>query len=218
MALELAAARIKEGRPWTALSDDLSAEIARLDTLEKTESDLVAEPIGGKTRKRRTSVRASLLLSVRYLNCPGQRLFAWLGVLSEEATITPPMASTLWTVEEDTARRHLRTLSGLGLLSAKVDGYSIHDLMHDLARELLTAPEAVTQVGDIPGLGLTLPDAHRRFLESYRNKISKGLWHTLPDDGYIHDHIVRHFEQAGWESETRKSAWRGERRRSLRMV
>ena len=30
LALELAAARIKEGRPWTALSDDLPAEIARL--------------------------------------------------------------------------------------------------------------------------------------------------------------------------------------------
>ena len=127
-------------------------------------------------------------------------MFAWLGVLSEEATITPPMASTFgqW---KRTPPQTPGTLSGLGLLSAKVDGYSIHDLMHDLARELLTAPEAVAQAGDIPGLGLTLPDAHRRFLESYRNKISKGLWHTLHDDGYIHDHIVRHFEQAGWESE-----------------
>ena len=207
LALELAAARIKEGRPWKALLDDLSAEIARLERLEETDDDLLADPIGGEARKRRSSVRASLLLSVRYLSSPAQRLLAWLGVVAEDAIITPRMAATLWSEEEETARGHLRTLSGLGLLSAKGDGYSIHDLMHHLARELLTAPEAVAPAGDIPGLGLTLQGAHRRLLGSYRAKTSNDLWHTLLDDGYIHNHLVRHFEQAGWESELGSLLW-----------
>src|SRR5262249_9142186 len=26
-------------------------------------------------------------------------------------------------------------------------------------------------------------------------------WHTLPDDGYIHAHLIWHMEQAGWHDE-----------------
>ena len=207
LALELAAARIKEGRPWKSLLNDLSAEIARLEALEETDNDLVAEPDGGETRKRRTSVRASLLLSVRYLNRPGQRMFAWLGVVAEDAIITPQMAATLWSEEAETARRHLRALSGLGLLSAKDDGYSVHDLMHDLALELLTASVAPTPTEDIPGFGLTLQGAVQQLLERYRGKTSGNLWQTLPDDGYVHDHLVRHFEEAGWDGQLETLLW-----------
>jgi hypothetical protein len=207
LALELGASRIKEGRPWKTLLDDLSAEIARLEGLEETDDDLITEPISDETRKKRKSVRASLLLSVRYLSRPGRKLFAWLGVAAEDAIITPRMAATLWSEDEETARRHLRALSGLGLLIARGGGYGIHDLMLDLARELLTASETEARAGDIAGLGLTWRDAHRRFLGRYRDKTSHGLWHTLPDDGYIHDHLVRHFEQAGWESELESLLW-----------
>ena len=117
------------------------------------------------------------------------------------------MAATLWLEEGEKAARHLRTLSGVGLLSTRAGGYGIHDLMHDLARELLTAPEAPARSGDIPGFGLTLQGATQRFLERYRAKTTGNLWHTLPDDGYIHDHLVRHFEQAGWDSELEGLLW-----------
>ena len=207
LALELGAARIKEGRPWKALLSDLSAEIARLEALEETGDDLIAEPISEETRKRRKSVRASLLLSVRYLSRPGQRLFAWLGVVAEDTTITTRMAATLWSEEEETAHRHLRALSGAGLLSAKGDGFKIHDLMHDLARKLLTAPETAARAGDVPGFGLNSQDAHQRLLESYRSQTAYGLWHTLPDDGYIHNYLIRHFEQSGWGSELEDVLW-----------
>ena len=207
LALVLATACIKEGRPWKTLLGDLATEIDRLGALEETDDDFIAEPVVSEARKRKTSVRASLLLSVRNLSRPRQQLFAWLGVVAEEATITPRMAATLWSEEEETARGHLRTLNGAGLLSAKGDDYRIHDLMHDLARELLTSPEAAARAGDIPGFGLTLQDAHRRLLGSYRNQTTHGLWHTLPDDGYIHDHLVRHLEQAGWERELERLLW-----------
>jgi hypothetical protein len=144
---------------------------------------------------------------VRYLNQSGQRLFAWLGVVAEDAPISPRMAATLWSTTEDKARKYLRTLSGAGLMRAADDSYRTHDLMHDLARNLLTAPETPAREGDIPGLGLTLRDAVRQFLERYRAKTMNGLWHTLPDDGYIHDRLFRHFGQAGWESGFGKLLW-----------
>jgi hypothetical protein len=207
LAIELAAARIKEHRPWQALLDDLSAEISRLEALEAMDDDLIAEPLAGETRRRRRSVRASLLLSVRYLNREGQRLFAWLGIVAEEAIIIPKMAATLWCEGEQTADKHLRSLSGLGILNAKASGYDVHDLMHNLARKMLTDPEIAAQAGDTPGFGLTLQIAGQQFLERYRAKTSNNLWHTLPDDGYIHDHIVPHFELAGWDFELENLLW-----------
>jgi hypothetical protein len=161
LALELVAARIKEGRPWTDLLDNLSNEITRLGAMERRDSGLIANRNGGEKRKKQESVRASLLLSVRYLEPLGQRLCARLGLVAEDAIITPQMAATLWSAEEETAREQLRGLSGLGLLRAEGDGYGIHDLMHDLARELVTAPKSPARAGDVPGLGLTLQDAHR---------------------------------------------------------
>ena len=141
LALELAAARIKEGRTWETLLDDLAAEIARLDALEETDDELIFAPIADEATKKDRSVRASLLLSVRYLNQSGQRLFAWLGVVAEDAPISPCMAATLWSTTEDKSRKYLRTLSSAGLVRTANDTYRIHDLMHDLARNLLTAPE-----------------------------------------------------------------------------
>ena len=40
LALELAAARIREGRTWEALLGDLAVEIARLDALDRTSAVL----------------------------------------------------------------------------------------------------------------------------------------------------------------------------------
>jgi NB-ARC domain len=207
LALELAAARIREGRSWSALLSDLGAEIAHLDVLEEADDDLIELPVTDQAKARQKSVRASLLLSVRSLRREGQELFAWLGVISEDATITPRMAATLWGTDEKTAFRHLRSLSGAGMLKAEGDVYRIHDLMHDLARELLTAPVAAARERDIPGLGLTLQDASRQLLERYRAKTSDGLWHTLPEDGYIHDHLVQVFEWANWKNEIENLLW-----------
>jgi hypothetical protein len=207
LALELAAARIKDGRSWKALLDDLSVEVARLEALDQGDDDLLAEHADSDARKRRTSVRASLLLSVGCLNRDGQRLFAWLGVVAENATITEKMAATLWSEEKEKADRHLRRLNGLGLLRPMGEGYGIHDLMHDLARDLLTKPEVPERAGDIAGFGLTLQDATRQFLARYRAQTTGNSWHTLPDDGYIHDHLVRHLEQAGWDREFQGLLW-----------
>jgi hypothetical protein len=189
---------------WTTLLDDLAAEVARLEVLDDTD-DLIADSISRVERQRGASVLASLLLSVRYLNREGQRLFAWLGIVAEEAIIIPKMAATLWCEEEDKADNHLRKLSRL--IEHEGAGYGVHDLMHDIARKLLTAPEVGAQKGNTPGFGLTFQSAGQQFLERYRAKTSNNLWHTLGDDGYIHDHIIQHFEQAGWDFELEKLLW-----------
>ncbi|MHC5824949.1 MAG: hypothetical protein ACYT04_56170, partial [Nostoc sp.] len=43
---------------------------------------------------------------------------------------------------------------------------------------------------------ITLTNAHATFIEKYRQKTQDSLWHTLPNDGYIHQHLVWHLEKA----------------------
>jgi hypothetical protein len=62
---------------------------------------------------------------------------------------------------------------------------------------LLTAPSEPKRPGDLAGLGLNLADVHAAFLKKYRQKTQNGLWHTLLDDGYIHQYLVWHLEKAG---------------------
>ncbi|MEO0407917.1 MAG: hypothetical protein AAF289_11250 [Cyanobacteria bacterium P01_A01_bin.135] len=42
-----------------------------------------------------------------------------------------------------------------------------------------------------------MAQTHRTLLERYRAQTTAGLWHTLPDDGYIYGHLTWHMEQAG---------------------
>jgi hypothetical protein len=196
LALELAAIRVKNGRAWEALLTQLTAEISRLEVLDDARGTLLAEAAIPQAIREQRSVRASLLQSVRALSPAGQQLFAWLGVVIAGATITPDMSATLWSADVEVANDYLSELAGLGLLRATERGYRLHNLLHDLARNLVTAPEEPAQPGDVRGLGLTLERATEQFLQYYRSKLRHGLWHTLSDDNYIHDHLVQHFEQA----------------------
>ncbi|MGB7412802.1 MAG: hypothetical protein WA902_01200, partial [Thermosynechococcaceae cyanobacterium] len=47
---------------------------------------------------------------------------------------------------------------------------------------------------------LSLPriEGHVDLLRRYQAQTDKGLWHTLPDDGYIYAHLTWHMEQAQW--------------------
>jgi NB-ARC domain/Domain of unknown function (DUF4062) len=207
-ALELAVTRIKNGsRTWASLLKDLTGEVARLEALDEPDDELIAPVVADKARRKTKSIRASLLLSVRYLQRYGQERLAQLGVVGEDAMITKRMAATLWSVQEEKALQYLNELSGAGLLRVTGHAFLMHDLVRDVARGLLTDPKDPAREGDIPGLGLTLQEASRQLLEHYRAKMSDGLWHTLPDDGYIHDHLLSHFEQADCLSELESLLW-----------
>lgn len=135
--------------------------------------------------------------------------FAWLGILPEDVPITPLMTATLWEIDERSARDQLRVLHNKALLmrSSHRDTdqespfrYRLHDLAHDMARKLLkTSPEPLSTDKlelNLPGLGLSFSEAHSILLKRYRTRTQNGLWHTLPDDGYIHAHLTWHLEKA----------------------
>ena len=158
LALVLAAARVRRGMSWTELRRALEAEVARLEELENP-------------RRRRAGqawLKASFNLSLGALRAEDRaayEAFVRLGLLPEDAAIAAPMAATLRDVEEAEAAVLLDLLRGESLLlpgtpvwigERTLPAYRLHDLLHDLARHLLTAPSTPTRPDDLPGLGLTL--------------------------------------------------------------
>ncbi|MBD2356503.1 hypothetical protein H6G41_18040 [Tolypothrix sp. FACHB-123] len=199
LALELAAAEVASGTTWDELLADIRQEVARLTSFDRPE----AEEITDEASLKRLSLTASLNLSVKRMPQEKQQHFAWLGVLPEDVNINKVMAATLWAMDERDAAKILQYLRNKALLLTGVplaDGtptYRLHDLFHDLACNLLTAVPQPKRIGDLPGLGLKLADAHTALLEKYRQKTHNNLWHTLLDDGYIHQRLVWHLEKAG---------------------
>ncbi|MGD1808754.1 NB-ARC domain-containing protein, partial [Dapis sp. BLCC M126] len=201
LALELAAAQVAEDdMSWGELLEDIQGEIARLKTLAIPG----AEDAVNEANLKKSSLTASLNLSVKRLTQKRREDFIWLGILPDDVNITPGMATVLWGMNDEIdATKQLRYLRSQALLLNGValpDGkptYRLHDLFHDLARYLLTAPLHPTEEGDLPGLGIRLAKAHKIFLKKYRKLTDNHLWHTLPNDGYIHQHLVWHLEKAG---------------------
>ncbi|WP_084226980.1 NB-ARC domain-containing protein [Nostoc sp. KVJ20] len=200
LALELAAAQVVDGRTWAVLLRDIQQEIARLKSLDRPG----AKDTTDEASLKRLSLTASLNLSIKRLAQEDKEYFTWLGVLPEDVNITPKMTATLWDIaDERDASDSLKDLQSKALLllgAPLADGtptYRLHDLFHDLARNLLTAPPQPKHRGDLLGLGISLADAHAILLEKYRQKTQNNLWHTLPNDGYIHQHLVWHLDKAG---------------------
>jgi hypothetical protein len=63
--------------------------------------------------------------------------------------------------------------------------YRLHDLLYDIARRLIIAEEP-------KGLGLTLRDCHELILQNYATMCKDARWSAVPDDGYIHRHLITH--------------------------
>ena len=207
LALELAAAQIAGGTSWAIIVQDIQQEVARLKTLD----DKSARDASDEASLKRLSLTASLNLSIQRLQEETRSNFIWLGILPEDVNITQKMTATLWDMDDERdAADDLEYFQGKALLLSGVpltDGtptYRLHDLFHDLARNLLTASPKPKRKGNLPGLGITLPNAHATFLEKYRNLTDKNLWHTLPNDGYIHQHLVWHLEKAEQVEEIHK--------------
>ncbi|MEM7333492.1 MAG: NB-ARC domain-containing protein [Chloroflexota bacterium] len=195
LALELAAVRIDRGDEWSALHEALEREVARLEALE-----------GPRARKKGLRLVATFNLSLNALRNEEEsawEAFVWLGVLPEDVLVTAPMTTTLWEMDQVEATETLELLWNDSLLlsgpTMRIAGqryptYRLHDLLHNIARRLLVAKPP-------HGLDLSLSQAHSSLLERYRMQIQDGLWHTLPDDGYIYAHLTWHFLQAGWEDQ-----------------
>jgi NB-ARC domain/CHAT domain len=232
LALELAAVQVAGDTSWERLLQDIKQEIARLKFFEQTGG---SETGTDEASLKRLSLTASLNLSIKRLPEEYKQNFTWLGVLPEDVTITPAMTATLWDIDDERdAADTLKDLRDKALLLPDVslaDGtltYRLHDLLHDLARNLLTSPSKSKRPGDLPGLGFKLVDAHTIFLKKYQQKTKDGLWHSLPNDAYIHQHLVWHLEKANQieeihqllreESETGRNGWYEARERLAQTV
>ena len=203
LALELAAAQVADGVSWTELEEDLRPAVGRLQALDLPG----AEEVTDEATRKRLSLQASFHLSLTRLPTEKREAFTWLGVLPEDVTVTAAMAATLWDGDSRAAREILRYLRSKAFLLPgapqpdSVPTYRQHDLLHYLAGQLLTAPITPIGVGELPGLALSLREAHVTLLQRYRARTKGNLWHTLPDDGYIHAHLSWHLEQADWDDE-----------------
>lgn len=198
LALNLIAAQIEDGVSWAELLEELRAEIARLEALEKPGVEELDE-----ATRRNLSLRASFRLSIQSLPEKKRVAFAWLGVLPEDVLLSPNMATTLWDVDLRSARDTLRYLRNKALLQpgpkiGDVQTYRLHDLLHYFARNLMVAPIEPSEEDGLPGLGFELRNAHASLLKRYREKTINGQWHTLPDDGYIHNYIFWNMRKAAW--------------------
>jgi hypothetical protein len=176
LALELAAAQVADGVPLGELLDDLKQEIAHLEILEPPGADEQAE-----TTRKRLSVRSSFRSSLRRLSPERRERFAWLGILREDTPMAPEMVTTLWGTSVREARDTLRYLRDKALLMRGVpcaDGsltYRLHDLMRNEALRLVTAPVDLEGDRSLPGLGLSLTEAHAEFLALYRMRMPRPL-------------------------------------------
>ncbi|MFM7788169.1 MAG: hypothetical protein ACKO90_08405, partial [Microcystis panniformis] len=106
------------------------------------------------------------------------RQFSWLGVLPADVTITEKMAATLWDCPVREARQTLRYLRGKALLltgvsSELLTSYRVHDLLHDLARNLILASPHPETDYQLPGLGLSMAEAHQQLLQRYQKQIKR---------------------------------------------
>ncbi|NCR65376.1 MAG: trypsin-like serine protease, partial [Microcystis aeruginosa LL11-07] len=197
LALELGAAQVKDGITWDELLEDLQAEIAYLEILDRAD----AEDTPHEEKRKHYSLIASFNLSLKRLKSARLRQFIWLGVLPDDVTITEKMAATLWDCRLTEARKTLRYLRGKALLltgvsSEQITNYRVHDLLHDLARNLLQASSHPQADYQLPGLGLSITEAHQQLLSRYQRQTKNGLWHSLEDDGYIYNHLLWHLEKA----------------------
>ena len=197
LALELAAAQIEDGIPWAELIEELRAEVANLEILDRLE----AGDTTNEEKRKHYSLIASFNLSLKRLSPQRLQQFIWLGILRDDVTITEKMATTLWDCRLTEAKKTLRYLRGKALLltgvsSEQITNYRVHDLLHHLACNLLQASPHPETDYQLSGLGLSISEAHRQLLTRYQRQTQNGLWHSLEDDGYIYNQLIWHLEKA----------------------
>ncbi len=184
LALELTAAQIEDGIPWAELIEDLRAEIAHLEILDRLEAGDTAN----EEKRKHYSLIACFNLSLKRLNGQRLRQFSWLGVLPDDVTITEKIAATLWDCQVREARQTLRYLRGKALLltgvsSELLTSYRVHDLLHDLARNLILASPHPETDYRLPGLGLSMAEAHQQLLQRYQKQIKRSPLTPLEKGG-----------------------------------
>ena len=188
-ALELAAARLRSSSDWDRLLAAIGEEVAKLEELESERNRLRGE------LRLEAMVHVSLR-AVRLDSVPAFEIFVRLGVLMEEAVFGAAVAARLSGMTEAYAGTVLAYLRQDALLlpGPEPGAYRMHDVMRYVARRQMARPMQPAREGDLPGLGIDLAEAHRQFIAGLRRAYAP--LHELPPDGYSHEHLAWHLEQA----------------------
>lgn len=173
LAIELTAAQVEAGTSFSDLVEFFEREMIDLSELDYEE-----------VSARNESLRLTFQLSFDSLVASDRDALFEMGVLAQEARVNSAMLSVLWKTEEGKSRTRLRRLRDKALLKlVGSDIYVIPDLLHAEIRHRLLQRT-------------TMVRAHKALVESYRRRLRDGLWQTLPDDGYVHNHLAWHLEHA----------------------
>lgn len=196
LAVELLAVQLDQGYTPEEVFDDLQEEFGVLSGIEIT-ADLQAS---NEEQQKKTSLNASLNLSIRRLDRDLVNKFSWLGILKDEASISDDLASILWRTSRREAQRHLRELNYRSLVSLARDErgkrcYKVHDLVREKACLVRTGTD--NTLLDLEYIvPVSLSDAHGRFVGDCRNLLSSGKWSSLFDIGepYLIRNLFWHIE------------------------
>jgi len=131
-------------------------------------------------------------LSLQALSAQDRSLCVALAIFREGEPLCRQAIERLWSALAGLGREQsaalLSDLQDRALLerSAGEEGQSIW--LHDLLRDLLKIE-----------LGEAARSLHQLLLSAYRG--AQEGWHTLPDDGYLYDHLVYHLAAADWQDD-----------------
>lgn len=181
LALALNGAMHRQGLSWADLAAALRA--GELDFAEQRFKGYAHATV-------LSSIRLSLDTLDREDPAAGQRLRE-LAAFRSGATLPEAAVALLWAHSAGLSAAHvsklLAKLAGRALIRLQPDEHGRRILLHDLQRDHLL------QLTDASALEQLLLQAHA--------KRCQGEWALLPDDGYIHRHLLGHLRAAGRQAE-----------------
>jgi tetratricopeptide (TPR) repeat protein len=136
---------------------------------------------------KQDSVTDSIDLSVASLRDDERARFYDLAVFPDKAAFPASACAALWGSEEDAALDELLDFADCALLERRATGDRPQFIFHDLLREFVKERKKQQSGG--------LRSTHRALVNGYKRRCPAG-WHTVPDDGYVHDRIAYHMAQA----------------------
>ena len=137
--------------------------------------------------QRDQAVSKTLDVSLDQLDDEERRLFADLAVFPEDVDIPLATLEVLWDLDDFETEEHCQHFFESGLLWS-LDLITRHLRLHDVIRAYLRPPDI-----DLKSLDAKLVDAYRARCE--------GVWHSIPDDGYMLDWLPWHLLGAGKHDE-----------------
>ncbi|WP_433063012.1 NB-ARC domain-containing protein [Dactylosporangium sp. CS-033363] len=130
--------------------------------------------------RRDQAVRATVEASLRRLDPQSRQRCLELGVFPEDTDVPAEVAQLLWATSPSTARRLVRTLADLALISVSGDRLRLHDVLREHLRRIL-GPDG-------------LAEANGRLVEALRADAA-GDWAGARE--YSRAHLAGHAADAG---------------------